>query len=477
MPLHPGQIKYLKATTSKRTKINILVPSNRWGKSSMVACLQIWYLFYKFGVRTGNRTSWAKTEYRTANIAPRASLVEPVFKYIDQIMTSKFPINLPDGRMVTNKCLIEWFYLKEKTNNSPPFKQFFQNNAYIEHRTIGATASDSLEGKPFGLITYDEGGRSDHLESEVNGTLLARLFDWQGPLHIVSTPDQNSPSILFHYKLYQDGLKGLNRTYTQEGSLYENTFFSKEQISEQYELYKNNPLRAQVLEGKFVFGGANIFNTDDITAAIRDELNEGTPVCPDHQYVIGVDTAMGTDEMVYTVLDVTSDPIQLVWLRGEKGNSKSPQLHVADFVELFEAYSETDVNGYPKDNVKVILETWNGESARFYQDLPNRIQQVTKCYGSWQPNKATLTQNKNMPPKPNSHVKKADILISLRKRLSAKTIVIPNEPKLTQQLSIYREDDSNIPTDRVMSLALATWLVEEKDKLFRTNQAWIAIEW
>ena len=443
----------------------------------MVACLQIWYLFYKFGVRTGSRESWAKTEYRTANIAPRASLVEPVFKYIDQIMTSKFPINLPDGRMVTNKCLIEWFYLKDKTNNNPPFKQFFANNSYIEHRTIGATASDSLEGKPFGIITYDEGGRSDHLEAEVNGTLLARLFDWQGPLHIVSTPDQNSSSILFHYKLYQDGLKGLNRTYTQEGSLYENTFFSKEQINEQYELYKNNPLRGQVLEGKFVFGGANIFNTDDINAACDDELNNGEGLKPDHQYVIGIDTALGTDETVYTVLDITDEIARLVWLRGEKGNSKSPQMHIQDFVELFNAYTDIDMDGNTKDNVKVILETWNGESARFYQDLPANIQAVTKCYGSWQPMKANLTQNKNLPPKPNSNVKKADILISLRKRLSARTIKIPNEPKLTQQLSIYREDDSNIPTDRVMSLALACWMTEEKAKLFIPKQAWISIEW
>ena len=203
MPLHKGQIKYLRETTARKSKVNILVPSNRWGKSTLTACLQIWYLFYKFGIPPGNRETWFKAEYRTANVAPQATLVEPVFKYIGQIMTSRFSIYTPDGRIVNNKCQLEWFYLKEKTLNSSPFKQFFANNSYIEHRTIGGSAADSLEGKPYGLITYDEGGRSQHLREEVDGTFLARLFDWRGQLHIPSTPDQTSPSILFHYEMYQ----------------------------------------------------------------------------------------------------------------------------------------------------------------------------------------------------------------------------------------------------------------------------------
>ena len=132
----------------------------------------------------GNRETWQKADYRTANVAPLSSLIEPVFNYIDQRMTSRFPIRMPDGRLVTNKCKIEWFYLKDMTRTSPVHKQFFAFNSYIEHRTIGASAADSLEGKPYGLITYDEGGRSGHLEQEINGTLLARLFDWGGPLHI-----------------------------------------------------------------------------------------------------------------------------------------------------------------------------------------------------------------------------------------------------------------------------------------------------
>lgn len=423
--------------------------------SSMIACLQIWYLFYKFGIPPGNRNTWFKALYRTANVAPNAAVVETVFQYIDQILTSSFAIRLPDGRIVSNECQIEWFYLRDKTNSSPPFKQFFSNNSYIEHRTLGATAADSLEGKPFGLITYDEGGRSNHLEREVNGTILARLFDWDGPLHIPSTPDQNSPSILFHYKMYKDGLVGANNTYTMEGQLKDNYFFTPKHIQKQYDLYEHNPLRDQVLHGKFVFGGDTIFNTEDILNAVDNTLDDGERYVPGNNYVIATDTAIGSDEMVHTVLDTTSKPFRLVRQPAAKGNSKSPQMHLNDFVDLYDSYR--DENFTPP----YILETWNGESVRFYHDLPPHIQVNTKCYGSWQP-AIRSTDNQNRPQNRTQAVKKADIILALNKLLASGELKIPNNPDLTQQLSIYKEKDDNLPTDRVMSLALAAWLATEK---------------
>src|SRR5690349_7563085 len=74
MPLHQGQIRYLRAVQSNKYRKFVLVPANRYGKSTLISCLQIWYLFYKFGIPPGNRTTWFKAEYRTANIAPHSSL-------------------------------------------------------------------------------------------------------------------------------------------------------------------------------------------------------------------------------------------------------------------------------------------------------------------------------------------------------------------------------------------------------------------
>lgn len=464
VPLHEGQKRWLR---NSKAKINVLVPSNRYGKSTVTAVKQLHKLFYKIGIPEGNQGAWFKAEYRTANVAPKSSLVEPVFKYIDQIMTDSFVIRRPDGTVVTNVCQLKLWYLPDRTianASTNQYKQFFANGSFIEHRTIGATASDSLEGKPYGYISYDEAGRSYNLESEVNGTFLARLFDLNGQLDLVSTPDQNSPSILYHYKLYQDGLVGLNNTFTMEGELKDNTFFSPEQIARQYKLYENNPLKEQVIHGKFVFGGDNIYDAQSIIDAQDASLNDGKRRINGHKYVIGIDSAIGSDEMVYTVLDITQKPYELVRQIACKGNSKSPQVHLNDFLDLVESYTE-----HEKNNVHIMLETWNGESVRFYLELPPSIQYRTRCYGSWQPEVKT-TDNKNTVKKRNNEAKKADILMALKKLLSAGELRIPNDPPLIQQLSIYREDDKNIPTDRVMALALASWLASEVQPLHEEIQ-------
>lgn len=353
------------------------------------------------------------------------------------------------------------------------------------------TGADSLEGKPYGLITYDEGGRSNHLEREVNGTLLARLFDWNGPLHIISTPSQESPSILYHYELYQHGLNRIDGHYTMEGQLKDNIFFPKAQIEEQYKIYENNPLQDQVIYGKFVFGGSNIFQIEDILAAKDGALNDGERRKDGHKYVISTDTAIGSDEMVHSVLDITDLEVtknngNIVEIKGEaklvrqmaaKGNSKSPQRHLNDFIDLYDSYRADN------QPLSYILETWNGESVRFYHDLPDYIKANTKCYGSWQPERRN-TDNKNRAKNTTQSVKKADVLLALNKLLGAKALKIfsidPNpitssgeEKKgadLIQQLSIYKEDDNNLPTDRVMSLALAAWQAIEGASKIQTLQ-------
>jgi len=365
-------------------------------------------------------------------------------------MTSSFVALNPDTKkMENNNCVIEWWYLKDKTLNTPPYKQFFDGNSYIEHRSLGGDQGDALQGKPYGLITYDEGGRSHHLELEVTGGILPRLFDWQSPLHILSTPDSNSKSSIYYYRLYQDGIAGLHSTFTMSGSLRDNTFFTEKQIQDQYDLYADDPLRDQVLEGKFVFGGDTIFDNESILDARDETLIGGVAREDGHRYVIGIDTAIGSDEMVYTVLDITTRPFKLVKEIAAKGNSKSPQLHLSDLIDLINDY--WDRNG----NLFIVLETWNGESIRFYLDLPPEIQSITTPYGAWKPETLKIKNDNPVKPKPNA-AKKADILISLKKLLSARELKIPaNNQRLIDQLSIYREDDSKLPTDRVMALALA----------------------
>lgn len=359
--------------------------------------------------------------------------------------------------MTTNKCKIEWFFLEDKTINSPPYKLYFANNSYCEHLSLSGNSGDNLQGKPYGLITYDEAPRSNHLQMEMDNSILGRLLDWTAPLFLLGTPDQDSDSLLYYHDLYKEGLAGLKSAHTQEGSIYENTFMTREQIKDHEQMLDGNPLKDQMLLGKFIFGTQNIFAASDILEAETDELNAGEAYQDGHKYVIGIDTAIGSDEMVYCVLDVTKKPYRLAWMEAVKGNSRSPQMHLYELCNLVDRYLYNH-------NVEMVVETWNGESARFYQDLPPYIQAFSHTYGSWQPSKIR-TENKNPTINKTQTVKKADILVALRKLLAAHELKLPKQNyELIKQLSIYKEDDKRIPTDRVIALCLAAWLAESNTR-------------
>lgn len=441
----------------------LLSCANRWGKSAVISILQLWALFNKFGIVTQTELEWFNIEYRTANIAPLSSLTEPVFKAMQSIMMSSYPIRGENGIMRTNQCNIEWFFLEDRTINSPPYKLFFANNSYIEHLSLMGGKGDNLQGKPYGLITYDEAPRTDHLQMELDNSVLGRLLDWTAPLHLLGTPDQDSNSLIYYNDLYKEGLARLKSSYTQEGSIFENTFMTKEQIADHVQMLDGNPLKDQMLHGKFIFGTQNIFDPTDIAEAETDDLNDPIPYKEGHKYAIGIDTAMGNDEIVFAVLDITEKPYQLVNMVAAKGNSRSPQMHQFELAKLVDSYLDDR-------NVEILIETWNGESARFYQDLPPYIQAITRTYGSWQPSKIH-TENKNPVVNKTATIKKADILVALRKLLSAKEIKLPKQNyELIKQIYIYKEDDKKLPTDRVIALCLAAWLAEESEKKVTTLQ-------
>lgn len=459
----------LDITDAQMVRRFLLSCANRWGKTAVIACLQIVYHFYKFGVQADSDADWFSIEYRTANIAPYSSLTEPVFFAMKNIMTSKYPVRDHEtGKVTTNTCKIEWFYIEEKTINTPPYKMYFIFNSYIEHLSLMGGKGNNLQGKPYGLITYDEACRSDHLQVEMDNSILGRLLDWTAPLHLLSTPDSDSASLVYYYQLYQEGLAGQNQSYTQTGDILQNTFMTSKQIDDQIEMLEGNPLKEQMLRGEFVWGNNNLFDGRDIVESEDNALDDGIRYEEGHLYVIGVDTAIGSDEMVFSVIDHTDKPYRLVREVACKGNSKSPQLHLNDFLMLVDEYNRAN-------NVQVVLETFNGESVRFYHDLPPHVQTITKCFGAWQPQGPRIKTDNPVQATPNA-AKKADILINLRKLFASHDIKLPKlNHKTLQQLTIYKEDDKNLETDRVIALALACWWANEITNVQPLQ--WISAEW
>lgn len=480
MELHPGQKKWLR---NAKKKINLLNPANRWGKTVIVAIRHIHRNFYKKGVPRGNTAGWQGQTYQTVNLAPLSSQTEQCFTYTKQILTSTFPIPQPDGSVRVNHCLIKWFYDERRTQNTAPFAIYYTNNSSTEFRSTSGDRGDSIAAKPYGYISYDEGGRSHHLKSEMENTLLARLADWRGQLDIPSTPNSDSPSILDHYEMYQWGLDPNNPLYyTQEGDLDDNIFLSREAREEQKLTYANSPKRDQVLHGKFIFSGSMVFSADeilkskDVTLSIKRE----EPYKKDHVYMISIDTSIGSDSRVYTVLDYTHlkyDVYAKKWFghitqvakRAVVGNSMSPQLHMFELLDLYDTYNQVN-------NVKIALETFNGESARFYMDMPRNLQHVTTCYGSWQPPVPPGAPKKKQQAA--RLVKKADIIVSLKKALSAFLLRRPaDDDEGSRQLQIYKEDDDKIPNDHTISLALGVYFVTDGKPKNRATGETATVEW
>lgn len=469
MQLHEGQKRWLRNATAK---VNIFVPANRYGKSILAAVIHIHMCFYKIGIGTGNAEAWSRASYMTANLAPHADATKPVFEAIRAIMTSSLLIPQADGSVVSNDCLIGFLLDEAHIRTSTPYLIPFTNRSQILFRSTGEDKGDSIQGKNFGYISYDEGGRSNHLEYEMNANIIPRLADLNGRLDIISTPDMRSHSLSYHHDLFEKGMRHEYGYYSQEGSILENVFLLRNNsgyVEDEIRRLGSDPILDQVLYGKFVFAGDALYPAGDINAAKDVELKDGETYRDGHNYIVAVDTAMGHDEMAFTVLRLPKDGCKccaggytLARQIACKGNSKSPEIHMADFEALVRSYLKMN-------NLHIIIETWNGESANFYKMLPYDLQVITRCWGSFQPEGLPSPVAMRM-----KRIKKPEILLSLRSLLATHRLKLPNEPTLIKQLSIYREDDTNIPTDRVISLALACWLAT--DGAIKTDNELIEID-
>lgn len=441
--LHPGQVEYIR----NRDKINVLSSANRFGKTSLVAVLHIWYAWSKKGVRQGQKKAWENAEYLTCALAPHTQQAEVVIRTIRQILTStySFPdLNDPKRKLITNKCLIEWFLVKAV--ESAPMEVTYANGAKTLIRSTGEDKGKSIAAKAFGYIGYDEAPKSLHLEEEYKSTLLPRLADMDGDMDLIGTPDADSPSFVFAQEMFWrgggDNYPKSELHYSHEGSAAQNPYLPEGYVESMIKKYPpGDPYLQQVLYGKFISVGNKVFDHKSIIECTTD-MPEFVPYEINHKYIIGVDTAIGSDDIVFTVIDWTNKPFKVVRIIGRKGNSQSPLLHTQDFMDLFYHY---DKNG----ECRAILETFNGESMRFYYDLPHDIQSKTRCFGSGK-------IIGGMPKKVGQKDRKEDILISARKLLDAHEINFSeNHRTLIQQLANYTQNDEKIKQDWVISFCLA----------------------
>lgn len=326
---HPEEVKQWNDT--HRSKIgsghkNILNPANRWGKTVTIAVKHIRYAYYKIPIQEVPSV-WEGMRYQTLDISPHSTQVDACFNYILDILHSRLPIYPygsngqpdPSKRKVNNKCRIDFY----TSHNSQKRQITYKTNSYFYGASTGEDQGASLAGKPFGYISYDECVQSHHLHEELFGRIFSRTMDWNAPVDLVSTADDQAKSQQYFYHLVRNADKGENDWWIMHGKLDDNVFIPKEILEEsKQKLLKEDPLRyRQVVLGEFVPSNTKAFDIDtieniwdkNIPEPLRRDLPN--PVLAHSEYVGSVDWGFSDtgDPTIFTFFDVTTMPYKLVY--------------------------------------------------------------------------------------------------------------------------------------------------------------------
>lgn len=353
---------------------NILVPSNRWGKTLVTSVKHLWYNFYKIGVQ-GTVDNKRKTRCGTLNLSPHSNQADAGYQYILDILFSKFTYRMPevledgtykrgeDGEMVmesrVNKCLIPDFYLGD---NSQRRVIQFKNGSFYKAVPTGEDQASSLAGNPYLYISYDECAQSLHLKAELPAKIMSRLIDFGGPLDLVSTPEVDKPSHQYFSHIARMGLEGKDGWYTMIGKLGDNHFLGeKERRSITEAIRSTDPAKyRQVAYGEFITTGKKMFDSL-VIERLWDRTVQELPAL-DRNYLLCVDWGFADtgDPTVMYVLDYT--PFEKI-VRGAKELVKNHYRVV--FRESIRGGSPFTVIA----RARMLQREWNG--AKFIHDSGN----------------------------------------------------------------------------------------------------------
>jgi len=324
---------------------NLLIPSNRWGKTLCTSVKHLWYVFYKVGVRGNYEQKWA-VRCGTLNLSPHSNQCQAAYDFILDILSSQF-VYTYDGKSYGNKCKIEDFYVSD---NKQKRMIIFKNNTFYRSIPTGEDQASSLAGNPYLYISYDEAAQSLHLKAELPAKIMSRLIDFGGPLDLVSTPEVDKPSHQYFFHIAKLGLKGEDGWWTFQGRITDNIFLGEREVRQISEAIRlTDPMKyRQVVFGEFITTGKKMFDT----ILIERLWDSDKPDMPkyEHKYLVWADWGFADtgDPTVFYVLDYT-----------ELLNEKIP----AHLRKIRVAYREAIRGGSPfavMARAKMLQREWNG---------------------------------------------------------------------------------------------------------------------
>lgn len=467
------QISFDALWEKSEFKKNILVPSNRWGKTFVTSVKHIWYLFYKIGV-SGTPQNIADERCGTLNLSPHSNQCQAGFEYILDILNSKAMFTDADGKSFRNECKIDDFVVG---TNSQKREITFSNGTKYRAVPTGADQGSSLAGTKYLYASYDECAQSINLKAELPAKIMSRLIDYGGAVDLVSTPEVDRPSHQYFYHISKLGLKGQDGWFTLIGQIGDNVFLPQNEIKKTLDAIKStdpNKYR-QVKYGEFVTTGQKMFD-NILVERLWDDFSRNRLYGADTQinfpvmgrkYLVSADWGFADtgDPTVFYIIDYT-DVLN------------------KDIPEIMRKYRivhrESIKGGGPFEvltRARILQREWNG--ARFIHDSSSMGGVIIK----------KMLQDMNMIDiiDFSASGNKADMLFLLIVIMSAGRVAEVGDdgkiieknpdfgrlrsfyiPELEEQMGNYQYNpargvsDKKLEQDEIMSLGMGIWYLERK---------------
>ena len=291
---------------------------NRTGKTVFLAVLHIKFAYYKIGILPG--PGYDDFGYVTMDLSPVARQAKACLKYIEDILEGRLSWTI-DGKRYSNRDSLKLKnFFEGKNENLGELR--YANHSITYAFSMGSDQGSSIQGKPAGLITYDECVQSHHLEDELDGHVYSRLGDYGKLMLLIATPDEEAKGQQFFYHMVQQAKNGEYPYLLIGGSYMENIFISTEKRESHAKMLKERDpvLAKQIIDGAFVSTGASIFPAPLVERLWNGKMDKSEPE-GGHEYMISVDWGMADsgDEAVFLVWDITNLPVTIVYSYAKRG--------------------------------------------------------------------------------------------------------------------------------------------------------------
>lgn len=311
IPTHAGQ-KYWFIESTRA--INILKPANQWGKTTAEAIKHIYHAICKpkldkFDMSFEDRQQF---DYRTLNFGKTYEVAKGVMEAVVDITQSKYL--LPTGQY--NKSILTGWAIK-RIDDTPKLPRiiWFNNSKTLIRSWDGL--GESFKRLRLAFVSGDECGDIPELKLFLNGTLLPRLFFFEGSVDLVGT---SQPKGIEYEDLAEEGEKEMEekgkharifvlsaKNNPEMATVYRNDFMPTESIK-QIEAISDPELRKQIIYGQYVDWAKHLYTYEEVSHMFTDLIpyDIETGFCEEPQkdgwYIFSVDMAASEDQTSCTCI-------------------------------------------------------------------------------------------------------------------------------------------------------------------------------